>query len=99
LRKFRSVAPRGKAEQGCVSTTFVAGSPRIIAGMMEAATIGLDDIVDEVMRWQPATIRIFLDFKFGCVGCPIAAFHSVADACREHGVAREAFLAALCAGI
>jgi hypothetical protein len=31
------------------------------------------------------------------VGCPIACFHTVDDACREHGVDREAFLAALCA--
>jgi hybrid cluster-associated redox disulfide protein len=30
-----------------------------------------------------------------CVGCPIAGFHSVDDACREHGIDRENFLAAL----
>ena len=57
--------------------------------------IGLDDIVGEVMNAQPATIRVFLDFRMGCVGCPIAAFHSVDDACREHGVDRDEFLAAL----
>ena len=57
--------------------------------------IGLDDIVGEVMNARPATIRVFLDFRMGCVGCPIAAFHSVDDACREHGVDRDEFLAAL----
>jgi hypothetical protein len=31
----------------------------------------------------------------GCVGCPIASFHTVADACREHRVSPEIFLAAL----
>lgn len=31
----------------------------------------------------------------GCVGCPIASFHTVADACIEHGVCPETFLAAL----
>jgi hybrid cluster-associated redox disulfide protein len=57
--------------------------------------IELDDLVDEVMRNHPTTIRAFLDFKMGCVGCPIACFHTVDDACTEHGVDREVFLRAL----
>jgi hybrid cluster-associated redox disulfide protein len=59
--------------------------------------IGFDDIVGEVMSARPATIRVFLDFRMGCVGCPISAFHKVDDACSEHGIDRDAFLAALCA--
>jgi hybrid cluster-associated redox disulfide protein len=51
-----------------------------------------DFTVDEVMRRWPATIRIFLDFRMGCVGCPIAAFHSVEEACNEHDVNLAAFL-------
>jgi hybrid cluster-associated redox disulfide protein len=31
----------------------------------------------------------------GCVGCPISAFHTVDDACKEHGADRDEFLAAL----
>jgi hybrid cluster-associated redox disulfide protein len=61
--------------------------------------IGFDDIVGEVMTAWPATIRVFLDFRMGCVGCPISAFHTVDDACKEHGVDRDAFLAALCAAV
>jgi len=57
--------------------------------------IGSDDLVDDVMRGAPQTIRVFLAFKMGCVGCPIACFHTVDDACREHGVDRDAFLDAL----
>ena len=57
--------------------------------------IGLDDVVGEVMTARPATIRVFLDFRMGCVGCPIASFHTVEDACREHGVDPDEFLAAL----
>jgi len=57
--------------------------------------IGFDDIVGEVMTAAPATIRVFLDFGMGCVGCPISAFHTVDDACKEHGVDRDEFLAAL----
>ncbi len=55
----------------------------------------LHDLVDDVMRGSPKTIRVFLEFKMSCVGCPIATFHTVEDACREHGIDRDAFLRAL----
>ena len=54
-----------------------------------------DDLVDDVMSRSPQTIGVFLAFRMRCVGCPIACFHTVDDACREHGVDREAFLRAL----
>jgi hybrid cluster-associated redox disulfide protein len=57
--------------------------------------IDLDMVVDQVMQQWPATIRVFLDFKMGCVGCPIACFHTVEDTCREHGADHPSFLAAL----
>ena len=43
-------------------------------------------LVDDVMRRSPATIRVFLDFRMSCVGCPIASFHSIEEAAREHGI-------------
>jgi hybrid cluster-associated redox disulfide protein len=49
------------------------------------------------MRRSPQAIRVFLQFKMRCVGCPIACFHTVDDACREHGVDRAAFFEALTA--
>lgn len=60
-------------------------------------TIGFDSSVNEVMSGWPATIRVFLDFRMGCVGCPIARFHTVDDACYEHGIDRDALMNALCA--
>ncbi len=51
--------------------------------------IGFDDLVDDVMRDAPETIRVFLQFRMGCVGCPIACFHPV------DGVDRDEFLSAL----
>ncbi|MEW9835146.1 DUF1858 domain-containing protein [Mesorhizobium marinum] len=45
-----------------------------------------DMTMDEIMRLWPATIRVVLDHGLLCVGCPIARFHTVADAIREHGV-------------
>lgn len=58
--------------------------------------ISFYDSVDDVMRVRPETIRVFLEFKLGCVGCPIATFHTVDDACREHGIDRDVFMEALC---
>lgn len=49
-------------------------------------------LVDDIMRSWPATIRAFLDNRMNCPGCPIACFHTVADACREHHVDTDAFL-------
>jgi hybrid cluster-associated redox disulfide protein len=53
------------------------------------------DLVDDVMNEWPATIRVFLDRKMLCVGCPMGRFHTVADACREHGLECAPFLADL----
>ena len=52
-------------------------------------------LVNDLMTRWPPTIRVFLDFKMGCIGCPIASFHSVDDACREHGIDANSFMAAL----
>ena len=58
-----------------------------------------DMTVDQVKNRWPASIRVFLDFKMGCVGCPIATFHSVEEASREHKIDLEAFLLALRTGV
>lgn len=55
----------------------------------------LTDSVDDIMRIWPQTIRVFLDHRMNCVGCPIGTFHSIEDSCREHGVDIDAFAAAL----
>ncbi|WP_367182953.1 DUF1858 domain-containing protein [Ferrovibrio sp.] len=57
--------------------------------------IELDDIVDDVLHRRPAIIRVFLDHRMRCVGCPIACFHSIDEACRAHSIAPETFLSAL----
>ncbi len=64
--------------------------------MMEALVqIGFDDLVGDVMTAHPATIRVFIAFGMRCVGCPIACFDTVDDACMEHRVDRDIFLGAL----
>lgn len=43
-----------------------------------------DATMDRIMCETPATIRVVLQRKMLCVGCPIASFHTVSDAAREH---------------
>ncbi|MGY3617216.1 DUF1858 domain-containing protein [Bradyrhizobium sp. USDA 10063] len=54
-----------------------------------------DMMVDDVMRRWPPAIRVFLDFRMRCVGCPIGAFHSIEEACGEHGVDANVFVSKL----
>lgn len=54
--------------------------------------IDLSTPVDDIMRKWPGTIRAFLNHRMNCPGCPIACFHTVADACREHHVEVDDFL-------
>jgi len=75
-------APAQRPETPCRQT----GSMRKIALPTTELT------VDEVMRRWPSTIRIFLDFGMHCVGCPIATFHTVDDACAEHRIDLDVFL-------
>lgn len=62
---------------------------------MKKFALTADMTVDQVMARWPATMRVFMDFKLSCVGCPIATFHSVDEACSEHKIDGAAFLAAL----
>jgi hybrid cluster-associated redox disulfide protein len=45
-----------------------------------------DMTMDAIMREWPDTIRVVLDHGLLCVGCPIASFHTPADAAKEHQV-------------
>ena len=51
--------------------------------------------MDEILRLWPATIRVLLRHKVLCIGCPLAVFHTVADACTEHSLNEEAFVTEL----
>ncbi|EJW11779.1 hypothetical protein A33M_2762 [Rhodovulum sp. PH10] len=54
-----------------------------------------DLTVDAVMCRWPGTIRVFLAHRMRCIGCPIAGFHSIEEACIEHRVEPAGFIAAL----
>lgn len=46
----------------------------------------IDMSLSEIMARWPPTIRVFIDRRMHCVGCPIAPFHTVAEAAAEHGL-------------
>ncbi|AZO51609.1 MAG: DUF1858 domain-containing protein [Mesorhizobium sp.] len=48
-----------------------------------------DATMDEIMHRSPAAIRVVLQHGMLCVGCPIASFHTVSDAAREHNLNDE----------
>lgn len=45
-----------------------------------------DMSMDDIMQAWPATIGVLIRHHMLCVGCPIAPFHTLSDACREHGI-------------
>lgn len=55
-------------------------------------TITSDLLVNDVMTRWPATIRVFLDHRFLCIGCPFGDYHSIEYACEEHNVSMESFV-------
>lgn len=51
--------------------------------------------LSELMTRWPQTIPVFFKYKMLCVGCMVSSFHTVEDACREHGVDDAVFRADL----
>lgn len=62
------------------------------ATVKKSGSIRPDMVVDEIMRKWPATVPVVLSYRMLCVGCPIGAFHTVAEACREHQVDETRFI-------
>lgn len=54
-----------------------------------------DMTIDTIMRTWPATVRVVMDHRMLCVGCPIAIFHTVTEACLAHAVDEQEFITAL----
>ena len=69
--------------------SMICCQPQTMAGLDPDLTM------DEILRLWPATIRVLLRHKVLCLGCPLAVFHTVADACIEHCLDEEAFVAEL----
>lgn len=66
---------------------------------MERHGLDPDMTVDQIMRRWPATIRLFIQRRMLCIGCPIGIFHTVSDACEAHGIDEASFSRDLLAAV
>ncbi|MFL4471285.1 DUF1858 domain-containing protein [Tateyamaria armeniaca] len=48
--------------------------------------------LEDLMAEWPQTVSVFLRHNMLCVGCIIAPFHTVTDACREYHLNQDAFM-------
>ncbi len=48
--------------------------------------------IAELLAQHPAAARVLVRHRMHCIGCDIAAFETIADACAIHGVAVEDLL-------
>ena len=49
--------------------------------------------VDDLMRAYRMTIPVFMRRRMMCIGCPVGRLHDVRQACDEHDVPLDEFLA------
>ena len=61
-------------------------------GVEDSDVLAKNQVVDTVMRRWPGTIRVFLDYRMHCIGCPVGHLHTVEEACSEHGIELGALL-------
>ena len=47
-------------------------------------------LVSEILAKHPQTAEVFLKYQMLCVGCLVAPFHTIEDACIEHNLDENA---------
>lgn len=57
--------------------------------------ITTDSMIDWVLDEYPTTVPVFLRWRMQCVGCPMARFESIAEACTIYQRPLERFLSEL----
>lgn len=57
--------------------------------------INADIRVHDLLSEYPILLQVFARAGMNCPGCPFDAFHTIADACREHHRDLNAFMNAL----
>lgn len=48
--------------------------------------------VGDVLNRHPSTMRVFIDHGMACIGCVIAPYHTVEEACAEYNLTVEKFM-------
>lgn len=63
--------------------------------MMKAPVFSSDLSVEHILAEWPQTLPVFIRFHMLCIGCPIAPFHTLGEACLAHEIGLEQVEAAL----
>lgn len=53
--------------------------------------------VGQLLDQHPAAIRLFIDRRMACVGCSIAPYHTIEEACAEYDLPVDGFIRELAA--
>lgn len=54
--------------------------------------------VAQLLELHPVAMRVFIEQRMSCIGCSIAPFHTIAEACSEYDLSLDRFIEEL-AGI
>lgn len=54
------------------------------------SSIGSTTTVGDILERHPRAMRIFIDHRMACIGCAIAPYHTIEEACAEYGVSVDA---------
>jgi hybrid cluster-associated redox disulfide protein len=61
----------------------------------EDAAFSPDDVVATVLERWPQSLRVFIDRRMACPGCPMMRFMTLAEAARAHDMAVDDLIRAL----
>ena len=61
---------------------FSSSCSQLLAGL----PFDMETSVSEIMAEWPQTVPVFLKHKMMCIGCFVGPFHTLSDACFEHGL-------------
>lgn len=54
--------------------------------MSDISIRDVDISVMDIMNNWPETLSVFLQYKMLCIGCSIAPFHTIEEACAEYNL-------------
>ncbi len=63
--------------------------------MDEDAAFSPDDVVASVLERWPQSLRVFIDRRMACPGCPMMRFMTLAEAARAYDLAVDDLIRAL----
>jgi len=67
----------------------------MLSAMTTSHRVSADDTIEALLTRQPGAARVLIDRGMHCVGCAIAPFETIREACAIYGVSVEELLNAL----